>query len=175
MSGQIRDAARRHRAPNPSLSPSVPLATSTTMTPCRKALATTEIATGTSMSSRNPPTVPERMASVSAAVAFSSRENVTIMNGTNTAAVAIAETSCTTRPLPNVAAGLRRSVRNGAQSSVPNPSGRRGSRPGFGGGVQPPGAGGGGRYAPGSAVGGGAYGASVALGRCVAPPGACQS
>ena len=52
------------------------------------------------------------------------------------------ETSCTTRPLPNVAAGLRRRVRNGAQSRVPKPSGRRGSRPGFGGGVQPPGAGG---------------------------------
>ena len=64
-------------------------------------------------------------------------------NGTTTAAVAIAETSCTTSPLPNVAAGLRRSVRNGAQSSVPKPIGRSGRRPGFGGGVQPPAPGGG--------------------------------
>ena len=65
------------------------------------------------------------------------------MKGTNTARVAITETSCTTSPLPKVAAGLRRSTRNGAHSSVPNPSGRSGRRPGFGGGVHaaPPGGG----------------------------------
>ena len=79
---------------------------------------------------------------MSAVVAPSSRANVITRNGTSTAAVATTETSCTTSPLPNVAAGLRRRVRNGAQSRVPKPSGRRGSRPGFGGGVQPPGAGG---------------------------------
>ena len=59
ISGQIRFAARFQSAPNPSRSPTVPVATSTTMTPWRNAPATTDSATGTSMRSRKPPTAPE--------------------------------------------------------------------------------------------------------------------
>ena len=189
----MRFAALRHSAPNPSRSPSVPVATSTTMTPCRNADATIEIAIGTSITSRKPPTLPAVSVSRSSAAAFSMREKVKMRNGTTTAAVAIAETSCTTRPLPNVAAGLRRSAVNGAQSRVPKPSGRNGSSPGLGGGAQAPGApgGGGGGGAPYGAsddpppgcdpdpgVGAGAPAGEPAPGRGPgegAPPGACQS